>query len=192
MRKKNHGTKRKSEEATADPVSEMTEGKKEETKETKADSASKTTKRTNDGPKSKKNKRKNEETKADSASKTTNNGRSADSGSKTTKRQNQETGAEPGSKPVQSEPQSSKGKSTTQSQQPRAPKIIESWPPRRGAQPGPSTNKKKKLSMKDVEAADFKAHEYSDESFRMFTGTIPVCHKNNNCVKYKIRSLDPM
>ena len=61
---------------------------------------------------------------------------------------------------------------------PKSGKVLDSWPPR----PKPKDNcsdKKKKLSVQDVEASNFKAHDYSEESLHMFTGRVELDQKHN-------------
>ena len=64
---------------------------------------------------------------------------------------------------------------------PRTNAVIKSWPPKSGKaldcwppRPNPKdcSDRKKKLSVQEVEASNFQAHDYSEESLHMFTGRV--------------------
>ena len=92
--------------------------------------------------------------------------------SKNLKRKSEESSANSGpvAKKVVEKP-SPQPSAVIKSWPPKAGKALDCWPPR----PNPKdscSDKKKKLSVQDVQASDFKAHDYSEESLHMFTGRV--------------------
>ena len=92
--------------------------------------------------------------------------------SKNLKRKSEESSANSGpvAKKVVEKP-SPKPSAVIKSWPPKAGKALDCWPPR----PNPKdscSDKKKKLSVQDVQASNFKAHDYSEESLHMFTGRV--------------------